>query len=140
MEKKTHFSIWYIMGVIVFMLFVQALLSVLLIRPNIQQVHYSEFMKNQAKPYTGTPTDVTFDDVSTGAQNDLQKATEIARKIVAEFGMNDRIGLTTLEKPQQLFLGTEQQFGLEKRYSPVTAELIDEEVRDILIKLLCAVL
>jgi len=59
MEKKTHFSIWYIMGVIVFMLFVQALLSVLLIRPNIQQVHYSEFMKNQAKPYTGTPTNVT---------------------------------------------------------------------------------
>jgi cell division protease FtsH len=76
--------------------------------------------------------EVFFDDVSTGAQNDLQKATEIARKMVAEFGMSDRIGLTTLEKPQQLFLNVEQQFGLEKRYSPVTAELIDEEVREIL--------
>ncbi|KPJ84979.1 MAG: cell division protein FtsH [Spirochaetes bacterium DG_61] len=76
--------------------------------------------------------DIFFDDISTGARNDLEKATEIARRMVVEYGMSDKVGLTTLEKPQQVFLGIEQQFNIEKRYSPVTAELIDEEVRDIL--------
>ncbi len=76
--------------------------------------------------------EIFFGDVSTGAQNDLEKATEIARRMVAEYGMSGRVGLSTLEKPKQVFLGIEQQFSIDKRYSPVTAELIDEEVRDIL--------
>jgi cell division protease FtsH len=76
--------------------------------------------------------DIFFGDISTGAGNDLEKATEIARRMVVEYGMSDRVGLATLEKQQQAFLPIEQQFGLDKGYSPVTAELIDEEVRDIL--------
>jgi cell division protease FtsH len=76
--------------------------------------------------------EIVFGDVSTGAQNDLEKATEIARRMVAEYGMSNRIGLAALEKPKQVFLGIVQQLGIDKKYSPVTAEMIDEEVRDIL--------
>jgi cell division protease FtsH len=76
--------------------------------------------------------EIVFGDVSTGAQNDLEKATEIARRMVAEYGMSGRIGLVALEKPKQMFLGIAQQLGIDKKYSPVTAEMIDEEVRDIL--------
>ncbi len=76
--------------------------------------------------------EVFFGDISTGAQNDLEKATDTARKMVTMYGMSDKIGLMTLEKPQQQFLAVESQFGGVKQYSPETAAMIDEEVKRIL--------
>ena len=76
--------------------------------------------------------EVFFGDISTGAQNDLEKATDTARKMVTMYGMSDRIGLMTLEKPQQQFLSVESPFGGIKQYSPETAKMIDEEVKRIL--------
>jgi len=75
--------------------------------------------------------EMVFDDVSTGAQNDLQRATEIARTMVTQFGMSDRLGLVSLEGPRTpLFLPIPMQSA--KEYSDDTARVIDAEVKQIL--------
>ena len=75
--------------------------------------------------------EMVFGDVSTGAQNDLQKATEIARTMVTQFGMSERLGLVSLEGPRApLFLPVPMH--VPKEYSEETAQTIDEEVKKIL--------
>ncbi len=67
-------------------------------------------------------------EVSTGAANDLERATDIARKMVRAFGMSDKLGPITFGKQQELiFLGKE--LGEERNYSEKTADLIDAEVK-----------
>lgn len=76
---------------------------------------------------------IVFGDISTGAHNDLAKATEIARSMVKEYGMSDKIGQVYFEREKsQAYL----DFGLNRptEYSEATAELIDSEVREILQK------
>ena len=75
--------------------------------------------------------EMVFGDISTGAQNDLQKATEIARTMVTQFGMSERIGLVALEGPRTpLFLPVPSH--VPKEYSEATARTVDEEVKKIL--------
>jgi cell division protease FtsH len=75
--------------------------------------------------------EMVFDDVSTGAQSDLQRATEIARTMITQFGMSDKLGLVSLEGPRQpLFLPVPMQS--TKEYSEDTARMIDTEVKQIL--------
>jgi len=75
--------------------------------------------------------EMVFKDVSTGAQNDLQRATEIARTMVTQFGMSERLGLVSLEGPRQpLFLPVPMPS--TKEYSDDTARAIDAEVKQIL--------
>jgi cell division protease FtsH len=75
--------------------------------------------------------EMIFGDVSTGAQNDLQKATEIARTMVTQFGMSEKIGLVSLEGQRTpLFLPL--PIHVPKEYSEETAHLVDTEVRKIL--------
>ena len=75
--------------------------------------------------------EMVFGDVSTGAQNDLQKATEIARTMVTQFGMSERIGLASLEGSRTpLFLPVPMRG--PKEYSEETARVVDEEVKRIL--------
>jgi cell division protease FtsH len=76
--------------------------------------------------------EVFFNDVSTGAQNDLFKATDIARAMVKEYGMSSRMGLTTYERPHNPFLKGDSYFPTEKEYSERIASEIDEEVKRIL--------
>src|SRR6267378_242532 len=75
--------------------------------------------------------EMIFGDVSTGAQNDLQKATEIARTMITQFGMSERLGLVALEGQRQpVFLMVPTQS--PKEYSEETARIIDAEVKQIL--------
>ena len=75
--------------------------------------------------------EMIFGDVSTGAQNDLQKATEIARTMVTQFGMSERLGLVALEGQRTpLFLPVPTQGGRE--YSEETARIVDEEIKKLL--------
>ncbi|MBI2998060.1 MAG: ATP-dependent metallopeptidase FtsH/Yme1/Tma family protein [Deltaproteobacteria bacterium] len=75
--------------------------------------------------------EMVFGDVSTGAQNDLQRATEIARTMVTQFGMSEKVGLVSLEGPRTpTFLPIPTQ--APKEYSEETARVIDEEVKKIL--------
>lgn len=72
-------------------------------------------------------------DVSTGAGNDLERATDIARKMVCDWGMSDKLGpLTFGKKEEQIFLGRE--IAQHRDYSEDTAERIDEEVRNIVME------
>ncbi|MBE0432086.1 ATP-dependent zinc metalloprotease FtsH [candidate division WOR-3 bacterium] len=73
---------------------------------------------------------IVLGDLSTGAGNDIEKATKLARKMVCEWGMSDRLGpLTYGEKQEEIFLGRE--IGMHRDYSETTAREIDEEVKRI---------
>ena len=72
-----------------------------------------------------------FGEMSTGPQNDIERATNLARKMVCEFGMSERLGPLALgHKEELVFLGRE--IGEQKNYSEKVAESIDEEVRRII--------
>jgi cell division protease FtsH len=74
---------------------------------------------------------VVFGEISTGAENDIEKATNIARKMVKEYGMSERLGTVALgHKEELVFLGRE--IGEQKNYSEKTAEAIDEEIRALI--------
>jgi len=71
-----------------------------------------------------------FDELTTGAGNDIENATELARKMVCEWGMSERLGpLTFGKKNEQIFLGRE--ISQHRDFSEDTAKIIDEEVRNI---------
>ena len=75
--------------------------------------------------------EMIFGDISTGAQNDLQKATEIARTMVTQFGMSERLGLVALEGPRTApFLPVPTP--AQKEYSDETARMVDEEIKKLL--------
>lgn len=69
-------------------------------------------------------------DVSTGAQNDIMRATEIARQIVTEYGMSDVIGPVYLAGEQEVFIG--KSFGHARNFSEDVAAKIDSEIRRIM--------
>jgi cell division protease FtsH len=75
--------------------------------------------------------ELTFGEITTGAQNDLQKATNIARSMVTLYGMNEKLGNATYNEPGGQFL-QEQQLFQKREISDETAKLIDDEVRTIL--------
>jgi len=74
--------------------------------------------------------EINLNEVTTGAQNDLEMATGMARRMVTQFGMSERLGNITLGRREGLvFLG--RDIMEEKNYSEETARIIDEEVRKI---------
>jgi cell division protease FtsH len=73
---------------------------------------------------------LVFNELTTGAGNDIERATELARKMVCEWGMSERLGpLTFGKKEEQIFLGRE--IATHRDYSEYTAQEIDQEVRRI---------
>ncbi|HBB02431.1 TPA: cell division protein FtsH [Candidatus Peregrinibacteria bacterium] len=74
-----------------------------------------------------TAEQIIFGDVTTGASNDLERATGIARKMVTEYGMSDLGPITYGEHDREIFLG--RDFGHMKNYSEEIASKIDAEVR-----------
>src|SRR5438094_541128 len=75
--------------------------------------------------------ELVYGEVSTGAHNDLERATELARLMVTKYGMSERVGLATYGERTPLFLKA-SGFGGERDFSEATARTIDEEVRAIL--------
>ena len=74
---------------------------------------------------------LVLDDISTGASNDIERATQIARSMVTKYGMSERVGTITLGSNQEeVFLG--RDFATQKEYSEETAAIIDEEVKSII--------
>ncbi|TRZ93584.1 ATP-dependent metallopeptidase FtsH/Yme1/Tma family protein [bacterium] len=74
--------------------------------------------------------EINLNEVTTGAQNDLELATQMARRMVCQFGMSEKLGNITLGKREGLiFLG--RDIMEEKNYSEETARIIDEEVKNI---------
>jgi cell division protease FtsH len=78
--------------------------------------------------------ELVYGEVSTGAHNDLERATELARLMVTKYGMSERLGLATYGERAPFFLkGGSAPWGTgERDFSEATARVIDEEVRRIL--------
>lgn len=74
---------------------------------------------------------VMLDDISTGASNDIERATAIARDMVVKYGMSATIGPVSYDDGSEVFLG--RDYGHSKQYSETTAAEIDNEVKDILL-------
>lgn len=76
---------------------------------------------------------LTQDDVCTGASNDIQRATELARKMVTRFGMSDKLGLVVYgDDNNEVFLG--RDFSSTPNYSEKTAATIDDEIESVVMK------
>ena len=76
---------------------------------------------------------LVLNDISTGASNDIERATQIARSMVTKYGMSERIGTLMLGSDQsEVFLG--RDFAQSKEYSEETAGIIDEETKAIIDK------
>jgi len=72
--------------------------------------------------------EIVYGEITTGAENDIERATGVARRMVTEYGMSRRLGLVALgHKEELIFLGRE--IAEQKNYSEKIAEAIDEEIR-----------
>ncbi len=77
--------------------------------------------------------EIIFNHKTTGAGNDIERATDLARRMICEWGMSDRLGPVTFgKKEEQVFLGREM--GSVREFSEATAQTIDSEVREIVEK------
>ena len=102
--------------------------------PPLEDRHYwtkTELIAEIALMLGGRASEeINLSEVTTGAQNDLEMATQMARRMVMQFGMSDKLGNVTLGRREGLiFLG--RDIMEEKNYSEETARLIDEEVKNI---------
>ncbi len=75
---------------------------------------------------------LVMDDISTGASNDIERATSIVRQMVAKYGMSENIGPVSYDEGGEVFIG--RDFGHSKNYSEATAAEIDKEVKTIITK------
>jgi cell division protease FtsH len=73
---------------------------------------------------------LTLNDISTGASNDISRATEIARDMVTKYGFSERLGPVNYSSADEVFLG--KDFSTRKNYSEEMASEIDEEIRNII--------
>ena len=95
-----------------------------------RHIYSKDYLKNQLAILMGgrVSEQLIFNELTTGAGNDLERATELARKMVCEWGMSEKLGPVTFGKTEQeVFIGRE--LGMKKNYSEEIAQLIDEEIR-----------
>ena len=77
--------------------------------------------------------ELVFGDPSTGAENDLERATELARQMVSRFGMSDRMGAVSYGRPAAArYLAGPLSMGEERNYSEETARALDAEIRQVI--------
>ena len=74
--------------------------------------------------------ELTLDDISTGASNDIMRATEVARDMVTKYGFSEKLGPVNYASSDEVFLG--KDFTTHKNYSEEVASEIDEEIRAII--------
>ena len=75
--------------------------------------------------------EIVFGDITSGAENDIQKATQMARRMVTQWGMSDKLGTVAMGHREELvFLG--RDLGEQRNYSEEVAAIIDEEIRTMI--------
>jgi cell division protease FtsH len=101
--------------------------------PDTDKVHVSknQLISTIAMALGGRAAEeVVFQDITTGASNDLEKVTSIARRIVTAYGMNEKLGpITYGKRNEHVFMG--RDFGTERDYGEEVATIIDREVKQI---------
>jgi len=98
-----------------------------------KHIHAKKHWLNQIQRLFGgrLAEEIKFGEISTGSGNDIARASDIARKMVTEWGMSDKLGpLTFGQKNEQIFLGRE--ISQHRDFSEATAQVIDEEVDSII--------
>lgn len=102
--------------------------------PLDDRYNYSrEYLKTQLAIMMGgrTAEELVFNEITTGAGNDIKRATDMAQKMVTQWGMSDKLGpLTFGDKEEEIFLGRE--IAQHRDYSEATAQEIDSEIRGII--------
>ena len=94
-----------------------------------------ELVQSPVKQSAGrVAEEIIFHDVSTGAQDDLQRATDMARHMVTQYGMSDSLGLATYESPRNQTLLGVPQLPEARVYGEGTAQAIDAEVNRLLLE------
>jgi len=76
--------------------------------------------------------ELTMDDISTGASNDIERATSAVRQMIMKYGMSEKMGPVSYDDGGEVFIG--RDFGHSKPYSEATAAQIDDEVREVMTK------
>ncbi|MCK4814096.1 MAG: cell division protein FtsH, partial [Candidatus Marinimicrobia bacterium] len=101
--------------------------------PEADKYNYSKkYINAQLQVMMGgrVAEELANEDITTGASNDIERATEMARRMVCEWGMSDALGVTAFgAKTHEIFIG--RDFGTTKNYSEATAQKIDQEVQRI---------
>ncbi|MCL4545277.1 MAG: ATP-dependent zinc metalloprotease FtsH [Chloroflexi bacterium] len=92
----------------------------------------NQFRDNLASLFGGHVAEkIVFGDVSTGAENDIERATNMARRMVCEYGMSERLGPRAFGRKEELvFLGRE--ISEQRNYSEAVAQQIDSEIKDLI--------
>jgi cell division protease FtsH len=78
--------------------------------------------------------EVVLNDITTGAENDFQQVTNIAREMVTRWGMSNKIGTVFYGSEREVFLGREMSLGQQRDFSERTAAIIDEEVQTLILE------
>jgi len=105
------------------------------IRPSDDDSHYSyNKLCNRICMMMGgrLAEDIVFGDITAGASSDIQRATELARKMVVEWGMSEKLGFMSFGSNNEVFIGRDYQ--VKNQYSEATAKIIDDEVKAIIDK------
>lgn len=100
-----------------------------------RHIYPKSFLENQLAVLMGgrMAEKIIFGEESTGAANDLEVATNLARKMVCNWGMSEKVGPLTVGKTEEeVFIGRE--FALKKSYSEETAKIIDQEIQRIVLE------
>ena len=95
-------------------------------------VSYNKLVDNICMVLGGrVAEELVIKDVTTGASNDLQKVSDLARRMVTQWGMSEKLGLVAYDSDQPVFMGMEYEYGGGSRnsYSQKTAAEIDDEIR-----------
>ena len=103
------------------------------IRPSDDDSHYSlNKLNNRICMMMGgrLAEEIVFGDITAGASSDIQRATELARKMVVEWGMSEKLGFMSFGKNNEVFIGRDYQ--VQNQYSEATAKVIDEEIKRII--------
>ena len=103
------------------------------IRPSDDDSHYSyNKLCNRISMMMGgrIAEEIIFGDITAGASSDIQRATDLARKMVVEWGMSEKLGFMSFGSNNQVFIGRDYQ--VQNQYSDATARIIDDEIKAIL--------
>lgn len=102
-------------------------------RPSDDDEHYSlTKLNNRICMMMGgrIAEQIEFNDITAGASSDISKATEVARKMVTEWGMSEKLGFLSFGSKNEVFIGRDYQ--TQNNYSEATASLIDSEIKRII--------